>query len=103
MYRWIVGFGMSLSCGAAYAGALLAAHFDSLLVKVHAWGANLPETCQRMHRALREFRIRGVKTNITFVENVVNHPRFRAGEVTTSFRDESPQRFAFPPRGSLAT
>jgi pyruvate carboxylase len=58
----------------------MAAYYDSLLVKVTAWGTNLPEACQRMDRALREFRIRGVKTNIPFVENVVNHARFRAGE-----------------------
>src|SRR5260370_8497793 len=56
-----------------------------------------------MDRALREFRIRGVKTNIPFVENVVNHPRFRAGEVTTSFLDESPELFRFPSRGDRAT
>src|SRR5256886_10283283 len=56
-----------------------------------------------MDRALREFRIRGVKTNIPFVENVVNHPKFRAGEVTTSFLDESPELFRFPSRGDRAT
>ena len=56
-----------------------------------------------MDRALREFRIRGVKTNIPFLENVVNHPRFRAGEVTTSFLDESPELFRIPARGDRAT
>ena len=73
-YRSPAGFGIRLDGGTAYAGAILAAYYDSLLVKVTAWGANLPEACQRMDRALREFRIRGVKTNIPFVENVVNHP-----------------------------
>ena len=77
-YRSPAGFGIRLDGGTAYAGALLAAYYDSLLVKVTAWGGNLPEACQRMDRALREFRIRGVKTNIPFLENVVNHPRFRA-------------------------
>ena len=102
-YRSPAGFGIRLDGGTAYAGAMLAAYYDSLLVKVTAWGANLPEACQRMDRALREFRIRGVKTNIPFVENVVNHPKFRAGEVTTSFLDESPELFRFPTRGDRAT
>src|SRR5205814_8580235 len=74
-----------------------------LLVKVTAWGTDVPEACQRMDRALREFRIRGVKTNIPFVENVVNHAKFRAGEVTTSFLDEHPELFKFPKRGDRAT
>jgi pyruvate carboxylase len=102
-YRSPAGFGIRLDGGTAYAGAVLAAYYDSLLVKVTAWGLNLPEACRRMDRALREFRIRGVKTNIPFVENVVNHPRFRAGEVTTSFLDDSPELFHFPSRGDRAT
>jgi pyruvate carboxylase len=102
-YRSPAGFGIRLDGGTAYAGAMLAAYYDSLLVKVTAWGSNLPEACQRMDRALREFRIRGVKTNIPFVENVVNHPKFRAGEVTTSFLDESPELFRFPSRGDRAS
>ncbi|HMD38408.1 MAG TPA: pyruvate carboxylase [Candidatus Acidoferrum sp.] len=102
-YRSPAGFGIRLDGGTAYAGAVLAAYYDSLLVKVTAWGTKLPEACQRMDRALREFRIRGVKTNIPFLENVVNHPRFRAGEVTTSFLDESPELFRLPSRGDRAT
>jgi pyruvate carboxylase len=102
-YRSPAGFGIRLDGGTAYAGATLAAYYDSLLVKVTAWGSNLPEACQRMDRALREFRIRGVKTNIPFVENVVNHPKFRAGEVTTSFLDDYPELFRFPSRGDRAT
>src|SRR5437588_6714434 len=102
-YRSPAGFGIRLDGGTAYAAAMLAAYYDSLLVKVTAWGANLPEACQRMDRALREFRIRGVKTNIPFVENVVNHPKFRAGEVTTSFLDELPELFHFPSRGDRAS
>jgi pyruvate carboxylase len=102
-YRSPAGFGIRLDGGTAYAGAILAAYYDSLLVKVTAWGANLPEACQRMDRALREFRIRGVKTNIPFVENVVNHPKFRAGEVTTSFLDDSPELFQYRTRGDRAT
>src|SRR5438874_454884 len=102
-YRSPAGFGIRLDGGTAYAGAMLAPYYDSLLVKVTAWGTNLPEACQRMDRALREFRIRGVKTNIPFVENVVNHEKFRAGEVTTAFLDEHPELFRFPKRGDRAT
>ena len=102
-YRSPAGFGIRLDGGTAYAGAMLAPYYDSLLVKVTAWGTDLPEACQRMDRALREFRIRGVKTNIPFVENVVNHPKFQAGEVTTSFLDEHPELFRFPRRGDRAT
>ena len=97
-YRSPAGFGIRLDGGTAYAGAQLAAYYDSLLVKVTSWGANLPEACQRMDRALREFRIRGVKTNIPFVENVVNHPLFRAGQVTTSFLEDHPELFKFARR-----
>jgi pyruvate carboxylase len=102
-YRSPAGFGIRLDGGTAYAGAVLAAYYDSLLVKVTAWGITLNEACQRMDRALREFRIRGVKTNIPFVENVVNHPKFRAGEVTTSFLDDSPELFQFAGRADRAT
>src|SRR5690349_21604043 len=102
-YRSPAGFGIRLDGGTAYAGAVLTPYYDSLLVKVTAWGANLPEACQRMDRALREFRIRGVKTNIPFVENVVNHHKFQAGEVTTSFRDDSPELFRLPSTADRAT
>ena len=102
-YRSPAGFGIRLDGGTAYAGATLTPYYDSLLVKTTAWGANLPEACQRMDRALREFRIRGVKTNIPFVENVVNHPKFQAGEVTTSFLDDSPELFRLPSRADRAT
>jgi len=102
-YRSPAGFGIRLDGGTAYAGAILAAYYDSLLVKVTAWGTKLPEACQRMDRALREFRIRGVKTNIPFLENVVNHPRFRAGDVTTSFLEENPELFHLHSRADRAT
>src|SRR5271156_486980 len=102
-YRSPAGFGIRLDGGSAYGGAVITPFYDSLLVKVTAWASKLPEACQRMDRALREFRIRGVKTNIPFLENVVNHPRFRAGEVTTSFLDESPELFRLQSRGDRAT
>ena len=102
-YRSPAGFGIRLDGGSAYAGARLAPFYDSLLVKVTAWDVNLTGACHRMDRALREFRVRGVKTNIPFLENVVNHPRFQAGEVTTAFLDQSPELFRFATRGDRAT
>jgi pyruvate carboxylase len=102
-YRSPAGFGIRLDGGTAYAGAALSAYYDSLLVKVTAWGITLPEACQRMDRALREFRIRGVKTNIPFLENVVHHPTFQSGGVTTRFLDESPELFRMPRRADRAT
>ena len=102
-YRSPAGFGIRLDGGTAYSGATLAPFYDSLLVKVTAWDSSLPLACRRMDRALREFRIRGVKTNIPFLENVVNHPRFEEGNVTTSFLDESPELFRLPGRADRAT
>jgi pyruvate carboxylase len=102
-YRSPAGFGIRLDGGTAYAGAVLAPYYDSLLVKVTAWDGTLEGASHRMDRALREFRIRGVKTNIPFLGNVVNHERFRAGQVTTSFLDDSPELFRFPQRGDRAT
>jgi len=102
-YRSPAGFGIRLDGGSAYAGARLAPYYDSLLVKVTAWDSTLPGACRRMDRALREFRVRGVKTNIPFLENVVNHPQFQAGEVTTTFLDRSPELFHFAARRDRAT
>ena len=82
-YRSPAGFGIRLDGGSAYGGAVITPYYDSLLVKITAWGRDFQHACQRMDRALREFRIRGVKTNIPFLENVVNHAEFQAGEVTT--------------------
>jgi pyruvate carboxylase len=102
-YRSPAGFGIRLDGGSAYAGARLAPFYDSLLVKVTAWDSTLPSACRRMDRALREFRVRGVKTNIPFLENVVNHPSFQSGEVTTNFLDQSPELFHFATRRDRAT
>jgi pyruvate carboxylase len=102
-YRSPAGFGIRLDGASAYGGAVISPYYDSLLVKVTAWGQNLPQACQRMDRALREFRIRGVKTNIPFLENVVNHPLFEAGQTTTAFLDERPELFQFTPRRDRAT
>ncbi len=102
-YRSPGGFGVRLDGGSAYGGATITPFYDSLLVKVTAAGRDFGQACQRMDRALREFRIRGVKTNIPFLENVVNHPAFQAGEVTTSFLDSNPDLFSYAPRRDRAT
>jgi pyruvate carboxylase len=102
-YRSPAGFGIRLDGASAYGGAVITPYYDSLLVKVSAWGLEFPDACQRMDRALREFRIRGVKTNIPFLENVVNHAEFQKGEVTTSFLDERKELFRFTPRRDRAT
>ncbi len=102
-YRSPAGFGIRLDGASAYGGAVISPYYDSLLVKVTAWGTNFKQACDRMDRALREFRIRGVKTNIPFLENVVNHPTFQSGKATTSFLDETPQLFKFRPRRDRAT
>jgi pyruvate carboxylase len=102
-YRSPAGFGIRLDGASAYGGAVISPFYDSLLVKVTAWGSTFKQACQRMDRALREFRIRGVKTNIPFLENVINHPTFQSGETTTSFLDETPELFRFQERRDRAT
>lgn len=92
-YRSPGGFGIRLDAGAAYPGAKVSPFFDSMLVKVSSWGRTLEGAVQRIHRALREFRIRGVKTNIAFLENVLAHPTFSAGEATVNFLDTHPELF----------
>ncbi len=93
-YRSPAGFGIRLDGASAYGGAVITPYYDSLLVKVTAWGRDFPQACHRMDRSLREFRIRGVKTNIPFLLNVVGHEHFQAGGVTTSFLAETPELFS---------
>ncbi len=102
-YRSPAGFGIRLDGGSAYSGAVITPYYDSLLVKTTAWGREFRHACQRMDRSLREFRVRGVKTNIPFLENVVNHPDFQAGNVTTGWLEETPALFKFVPRRDRAT
>ncbi|MCB9384652.1 MAG: pyruvate carboxylase [Bryobacterales bacterium] len=102
-YRSPAGFGIRLDGATAYSGAQLVPFYDSLLVKLTAWDNTLPAASRRADRALREFRIRGVKTNIPFLENVVNHPQFQAGETTTGFLAERPELFHFVRRRDRAT
>ena len=92
-YRSPAGFGIRLDGGTAYSGAVISPYYDSLLVKVTTWGNTPIEAIDRMDRALREFRIRGVSTNLSFVENVINNPKFIAGDYTTKFIDQHPDLF----------
>ena len=102
-YRSAAGFGVRLDAGTAYGGAVITPYYDSLLVKVTTWAPTARETIQRMDRALREFRIRGVASNLQFLENVINHPAFAAGTVTTRFIDTTPELLAFTKRRDRAT
>lgn len=102
-YRSPAGFGIRLDGASAYGGAVITPFYDSLLVKTTAWGRDFPQACQRMDRALREFRIRGVKTNIPFLENVIHNETFKSGDVTTRFLEETPSLFHFKARRDRAT
>ncbi len=90
-YRSPGGAGVRLDAGSAFTGAHITPHYDSLLVKVSTWGLTLEEAARIMRRCLQEFRVRGVKTNIQFLENVVTHPDFLAGSCDTSFIDKHPE------------
>ncbi len=85
-YREATGFGIRLDGGTAYSSAVITPFYDSLLEKVTAWAPTHGEAINRMDRALREFRIRGVKTNLPFLEALVSHPAFRAGAVHDPLR-----------------
>ncbi len=102
-YRGATGFGIRLDGGTAYSGAVITRYYDSLLEKVTAWAPTPDEAIARMDRALREFRIRGVGTNIVFVENLINHPEFKTGNYTTTFIDQTPALFSMPKRRDRAT
>lgn len=102
-YRSATGMGIRLDGGTAYAGGVITRYYDSLLVKVTAWAPTPEATIHRMDRALREFRIRGVSTNIAFVENLLKHPTFLSNEYTTKFIDDTPELFDFAKRRDRGT
>ena len=102
-FRPAEGFGIRLDAGMGDAGAVITPFYDSLLVKITASGQTFDMALDRMDRALREFRIRGVKTNIPFLENVIHFPIFRTGVATTTMIDTSPQLFEFKPKRDRAT
>ena len=94
-YRNAAGFGIRLDEGSSYAGMKISPYFDSMIVKVSARGRTLKGATQRLSRALMEFRIRGVKTNIGFLQNVIANPIFQRGEARVSFIETHPELFDF--------
>jgi pyruvate carboxylase len=102
-YRSASGLGIRLDAGSAFSGAVITPFYDSLLVKVTANGLRFLDAARRMERCLQEFRVRGVKTNIPFLLNLVTHPDFLAGGFTTRFLDETPALFRLPQRQDRAT
>ena len=102
-YRGATGMGIRLDGGTAYSGAVITRYYDSLLEKVTAWAPTAEAAIARMDRALREFRIRGVSTNIAFVENLLKHPTFRNNLYSTKFIDTNADLFDFDKRKDRAT
>ena len=102
-YRSSGGPGVRLDAGTAFSGAVVTPYYDSLLVKAITSGREFTEAARRMERCLQEFRIRGVKTNIPFLINLVTHEKFLAGQCTTRFLDETPELFNFQPRQDRAS
>ncbi len=102
-YRSAGGLGIRLDAGMGDAGAVVTPFYDSLLVKITASAPTFEMTIDRMDRALREMRIRGVKTNIPFLENVLRHAKFRSGQATTTMIDTSPELFDFRAKKDRAT
>ena len=102
-FRSATGMGIRLDGGTAYSGGVITRYYDSLLVKVTAWAATPQKAIARMDRALREFRIRGVSTNIAFVENLLKHEIFLSNEYTTKFIDETSDLFDFKKRQDRGT
>ena len=102
-YRSATGMGIRLDGGTAYAGGVITRYYDLLLVKVTAHAQTPEAAIARMDRALREFRIRGVSTNIAFVENLLKHPTFLSNEYTTTFIDQTPDLFNFNKRRDRGT
>ncbi|EIM07826.1 pyruvate carboxylase [Planococcus antarcticus DSM 14505] len=103
VYRSGGGFGVRLDAGNGFQGAVISPYYDSLLVKVSTWAVTFKEAAAKMDRNLQEFRIRGIKTNIPFLENVVKHKNFIKGDFDTSFIDTTPELFIFPVRQDRGT
>jgi pyruvate carboxylase len=95
-YRSSGGPGIRLDTGTAFSGAMVTPYYDSMLVKVTARGGHFIDAVNRMQRVLNEFRIRGVKTNIHFLENLLGEEQFRRGECTTRYIDQTPHLFKIP-------
>ena len=102
-YRSASGMGIRLDAGSAFSGAIVNPFYDSMLVKVTSRGRLFHDAIKRMQRALREFRIRGVKTNIRFLIKLLDHETFRAGDCTTRFIDSTPSLFNLESRQNRAS
>lgn len=102
-YRNAGGFGIRIDEGSSYPGVKISPFFDSMLAKVTAWGNTLPEACDRLARTLIEYRIRGVNTNIDFLQNIIKNQYFREGNATVKFLENSPELFVYPKRRNRAT
>ncbi|HVE82891.1 MAG TPA: pyruvate carboxylase [Myxococcales bacterium] len=102
-WRAAAGFGVRLDAGNSYTGAYISPHYDSLLLKMTTFAETFQHAVMKGLRVLREFRIRGVKTNLPFLENVLQHPTFLAGDTYTRWVDETQELFRFPPRRDRAT
>ena len=94
-YRSASGFGVRLDAANASAGSIITPYYDSLLVKVTTWAKNQEECIKRMDRALREFRVRGVKTNLVFLESLINNNDFLEGNYNTNFVDTKKELYAY--------
>ncbi len=92
-YRSAGGFGIRLDGGNAYTGAVISPYYDSLLVKITTWDNTFAGVCRKAVRAINEIHIRGVKTNIAFITNILKNPTFLAGKCHTKFIDETPELF----------
>ncbi len=102
-YRSAGGHGIRLDSGVGGSGSDVLPFYDSMLVKVSAWGQDMDEAARRLDRTLAEFRVRGVKTNLPFLQNVVRHRSFLEGRTHTRFIDESPELFVYPARRDRGT
>lgn len=102
-YRSASGFGIRLDAGSVYQGVTISPFFDSMLVKISASGRTLDGACRKMLRALSEFRIRGVKTNIAFLQNILKHEIFKNGTVTVNFIQNHEELFVIKEPRNRAT
>lgn len=102
-YRSSGGFGVRLDAGDAFQGAEISPYYDSLLVKVSTHAISYKEAREKMERSLQEMRIRGVKTNIPFLRNVINHQKFASGDYTTKFLENAPELFKIKPSRDRGT
>ena len=102
-YRSASGFGVRLDGATAAAGSIITPYYDSLLVKVTTWAQTTEDCVRRMDRALREFRIRGVKTNLVFLESLINNDDFKSGNYNTNFVDSNKELYKFKPKKDRAS